>query len=214
VKGLLITFEGPEGSGKSTQTARLADRLREIRCPVVETREPGGTATGEAIRDILQHNMAGEPLFAETEALLFAASRAQLVRGVILPALERGVCVICDRFVDSSAAYQGYGRGLDVNRVLGINALAVDGLVPDVTILLDIDVVDGLARLGERNSSTSSARDRIEGESVGFHERVRKGYLRLGQEWPDRIKVIDGRPAADVVEREIWDAVHPLLEKR
>src|SRR5450759_4346826 len=129
-----ITFEGPEGGGKSTQIIRLAERLRADGNEVVTTREPGGTATGEAIRGILQHDTAGEALAAETELLLFAASRAQLVRTVIVPALARGAWVLCDRFADSTTAYQGYGRQLDLNRIAWLNEMAMGGCLPRLTI--------------------------------------------------------------------------------
>ena len=158
--GLFISFEGPEGSGKSTQAARLKQRLIDIGYAVVSVREPGGTATGEAIRDLLQHDAAGEPIYAETETLLFAASRAQLVRGVISPALAAGTCVIADRFVDSTTAYQGYGRGFGADEVIAINTFAVNGVMPDLTLLLDLSIdLDGYryveVRPAERETSIS-----------------------------------------------------------
>ena len=186
--GIFITLEGPEGSGKSTQAGRLTARLRGLGYEVVSTREPGGTATGEAIRSILQHNDASESLFAETEALLFAASRAQLVRSVIIPALESGKCVVCDRFADSTTAYQGYGRGFDISTMLAINAFAINNALPDITILLDIDVRYGFERLRKRNRERKTEHDRIESEDMEFHERVRAGYLDLyGTLHPDEL---------------------------
>jgi len=137
MKGLFITFEGPEGSGKSTHVARLAKRLKKSGYEVLMTREPGGTIAGEAIREVLQYDRRGEQVSPETETLLFIASRAQLVRTIIMPALKRGVCVICDRFADSTIAYQGYGRGLDVSSLVKLNDFAINGAVPDLTILLD-----------------------------------------------------------------------------
>jgi len=214
MKGMFITFEGTEGSGKSTHALRLAARLREEGYEVVPTREPGGTPTGEAIRDILQHDSAGELLFPETEVMLFAASRAQLVRRVIRPALERGACVVSDRFADSTAAYQGYGRGVDVEMIVAMNALAVGGVVPDLTILLDIDVALGFQRIRERNHRTGQADDRFEREGTVFHQRVREGYLRLARRWPDRIRLLDSRGDPDGVAEEAWRMVAPVLRKR
>jgi dTMP kinase len=210
MKGLFITLEGPEGSGKSTLANGLAKRLKDLGHDVAQTREPGGTPTGEAIRDILQHDKAGEPIFPEAEALLFAASRAQLVRGVILPALEKGQHVICDRFADSTTAYQGYGRGLGVERMLEINGFAVNGAMPDLTILIDVDVKLGFQRLRRRRQG----HDRMERERLEFHERVRKGYLELARRWPERFRVVDGGRAADVVEEEAWKFVQEKLDKQ
>jgi len=207
MRGVFITLEGSEGSGKTTQTYRLAERLRTLGYEVVVTREPGGTHTGEAIRSILQHEGVDEQMFAETEALLFMASRAQLVRGVILPALERGACVVCDRFADSTTAYQGYGRGFDIEKILSINTFAADGAVPDLTILLDIDVKVGFGRLQKRNVEKNTVHDRIEQEDMFFHEKVRTGYLEMAKRWPERFRVIDGDRDPNTVEAEIWESV-------
>lgn len=211
-KGLFITFEGPEGSGKSTHMGRLAERLEGMGVTVRRTREPGGTPTGEAIRDILQHDAAGEDLTAAAEVLLFEASRAQLVQTLIKPALARGECVLCDRFADSTTAYQGYARGLGVEAMLGLNAFAVQGLEPDVTVLLDIDVARGFERLGERNRATNAKRDRIEREAVEFHEQVRAGYLDLARRWPDRFRVVNADRDTDVVAADVWAAVRAVVE--
>jgi dTMP kinase len=211
--GLFITLEGPEGSGKSTHAVRLADRLKATGREVVSVREPGGTATGEEIRKVLQHDSANEPLFPETETLLFAACRAQLVRQVILPALTRGCCVVCDRFADSTTAYQGYGRGFGVERMLSINAFAIDGAQPDLTLLLDLPVRDGFDRIQKRNKLAGRGLDRMEREGAEFHEKVRDGYLQLARRWPDRFRVIQsGRPLEDVAE-EIWDVVREFLAR-
>jgi len=207
MKGLFVTFEGPEGVGKSTQAERLAQRLEEQGREVVRTREPGGTATGELIREVLQHNRTGEAIFPATEALLFAASRAQLVRAVIAPALARGACVVCDRFADSTTVYQGYGRGFDVERMIGINAFAIGDTIPDVTFLLDMDVAVGFDRLHRRNRERAASRDRFEREDMAFHERVRAGYLDLARRWPDRFVVIDASADEDAVAAGIWDVV-------
>ena len=212
-RGLFITFEGPEGGGKSTHAGRLAERLRGAGLDVVQAREPGGTPTGEAIRHILQHDPAGEHLTAETETLLFAASRAQLVRELILPALRRGACVVCDRFADSTAAYQGYGRGIDVEAILAINAFAVDGAVPDLTILLDIEVAEGFRRLEQRNRERRTGRDRIEREAMEFHERMRRGYLALAAREPGRFRVVSAGRAVAAVAADVWTIVEERLEK-
>jgi len=206
IRGKFITFEGPEGSGKTTQAQRLVAALEQAGHKVVYAREPGGTPTGEAIRDILQHDKAGGPISPEAEVLLFAASRAQLIRQVIRPALERGAWVVCDRFADSTTAYQGYGRGLALDQVLAINAFAVAGTAPDLTILLDLPVSDGFARLQQRGG----ARDRIEREALDFHERVRQGYLELARFEPERWRVVSAAADAEAVAAEVWKRVHDV----
>jgi dTMP kinase len=211
MRGKFITFEGPEGSGKTTQARRLVEALEAQGHEVVYTREPGGTPTGEMIRDILQHDSAGEPIAPETEVLLFAASRAQLVRHVILPALERGAHVICDRFADSTTAYQGFGRGFSVEQMLTINAFAIADAVPDVTLLLDLDVPSGMARLEERHARDHEQHDRIEREAIEFHERVRAGYLELARRWPERFHVIDAGPGEDAVAETVWGKVSDVI---
>ncbi len=206
-RGKLITFEGPEGSGKTTHIRRLAGRLRRCGLRVLITREPGGTRTGEIIRRILQHDLTGEHIEPETELFLFEASRAQLVRRVIQPALGKGWWVLCDRFADSTTAYQGYGRGLDLPTVLKVNAVAMGACVPDLTLLLDVPVGKGFGRLAERAGRRGIPRDRLELESPAFHRRVRKGYLALARQHPRRIRLIrTDRPMGEVA-REIWRAV-------
>jgi len=213
MRGVFITFEGPEGSGKSTHAAVLADALKGTGREVVSVREPGGTATGEAIRHILQHDSAGEPIFPETETLLFAACRAQLVHQVILPALARGSDVISDRFADSTTAYQGYGRGLGVDKMLGVNSFAMDGAEPDLTLLLDIPVEVGLERILKRNRAAGKGLDRMEREGASFHAKVRDGYLGMAQRWSERFRVIrSDRPQATVAG-EIWSEVQELLRR-
>jgi dTMP kinase len=206
-RGRFITFEGPEGGGKSTQVRRLADRLKKAGRTVLMTREPGGTATGEAIREILQHDRAGEPISPEAELLLFEASRAQLARRVILPALDEGVWVICDRFADSTAAYQGYGRGFNLATVLDINGFAMGTCVPDLTLLLDIEAQTGLGRVVVRNKQHNTTHDRFEREQVEFHERVRAGYLQLARRWPERIRIVDAMRDEEAVSSEVWRMV-------
>ncbi len=185
MSGLLITFEGPDGSGKTTQIRRLADHCRSRGFSVVQTREPGGTPISEKIRSlILDVESAG--MSDVTEALLYAASRAQHVSQVIRPALERGDIVLCDRFVDSSIAYQGYGRGLG-SGVAEINAFAVQGLEPDLTFFLDLEPDQGLKRIRAKSSF-----DRIEKETADFHRKVYEGYCALRMQNAHRYKVMDG----------------------
>lgn len=167
-KGRLITFEGPEGAGKSTQAAMLIARLEARGIEIIYTREPGGTKLGEAIRGVLQYNAAGEAPCPESEVLLFEASRAQLVRQVILPALERGAWVVCDRFFDSTTAYQGFGRGFPVELMETINRFAVGEAVPDMTILLDVNVSLGMQRCAKRQAGQAMKYDRIESEALEF----------------------------------------------
>ncbi len=207
MRGTFITFEGPEGSGKTTQAKRLVERLQGEGRDVVYTREPGGTKTGEAIRQILQYDAAGEPIADECEVLLFAASRAQLVRAVILPALERGAWVISDRFADSTTVYQGYGRGFSVEDMLTINAFAIGQAVPDLTILLDVTVTSGFERLAKRTKQENTKKDRIEQEARAFHERVRQGYLDLAARWPERFQRLDGVASPDEVAALVWECI-------
>lgn len=210
MKGRFITFEGPEGSGKTTQAARLVKRLRGSGLEVVHTREPGGTPTGEAIRNILQHDAAGEPLCARAEVLLFEASRAQLVETVILPALGRGAWVVCDRFADSTTAYQGYGRGFGAEAIQAINAFAIGGVAPDLTVLLDIEPGAGMQRVHARNEADRRGQDRIEREALDFHRRVRAGYLELANRWPARFRVVDSSGEPDAVHAAVWASVEAL----
>ena len=168
---------------------------------VVSAREPGGTKVGEAIRGVLQYNEAGEPPVPEAEVLLFEASRAQLVRQVFLPALERGAWVVSDRFADSTSAYQGYGRGFGVATLGEINRFATGGRMPDMTFLLDLDVAEGMRRVASRAEKVRY--DRIEAEELAFHEKVRAGYLELAKAEPGRFRVIDASRGEDAVAEEI-----------
>jgi dTMP kinase len=213
MNGLFITFEGTEGSGKSTQVVRLIERLRAVGHEVVTVREPGGTPTGEAIRNILQHDAAGEDICAETETLLFESSRAQLVSHVIKPALERGAIVISDRFADSTTAYQGYGRGFDVEVLLQLHAFAMGGLEPDLTLLVDVDIEEGFRRLQTRNKRENSQLDRMERESVEFHQRVYDGYQEMAKRWPNRFCVIAGKRAPVEIEIDIWAEVSRIIDE-
>lgn len=204
--GIFITFEGGEGCGKSTQIERLAHRLKERGFTVCQTREPGGTPLGEAIRDLLQHNKAGYGMSPESELLLFAAARAQICRELILPALERGEIVLCDRFLDSTSVYQGVARAIDPIEVAAINQFAVGGLVPDLTLLIDLDPEIGLQRARDGRDAPL---DRMEQEALEFHQAVRRGYLELAAIDEERIRVLDGSQSIDHLEEKIWNAVEP-----
>ncbi|MFH0878225.1 MAG: dTMP kinase [Lentisphaerota bacterium] len=212
MRGKFITFEGPEGGGKTTQAKRLIKKLEALGRKVLYTREPGGTPTGEAIREILQYDKAGEPVCAETEVLLFAASRAQLVRNVIIPALDRGQVVVCDRFADSTTAYQGFGRGFPIEQMLAINEFAIHGATPDVTILLDLELDVGFERLATREGIMRQL-DRIEREERAFHEKVRAGYLELARRWPKRFVKVDAIRGVDAVEQDVWRIVQGVLDR-
>ena len=206
-RGRLITFEGPEGAGKSTQAAMLISRLEARGIEVVYTREPGGTKLGEAIRGILQYNAAAEDPCPESEVLLFEASRAQLVRHVIQPALERGAWVLCDRFADSTTAYQGFGRGFSVELMETINRFAIGQAVPDMTILLDVNVSLGMQRCAKRQVGKKIQYDRIESEALEFHEKVRQGYLELARRFPERFRKVDAMRLAEPIAEDIWKLV-------
>jgi dTMP kinase len=194
----LIVFEGPEGAGKSTQVAHLAERLRAAGVALTVTREPGGTPTGDAIRTLLLHaDVAIDPL---VEFLLYSASRAQHVLEVIRPALDRGDVVLSDRYAGASVAYQGYGRGLDLSFVDDLNRRATGGLHPDLTVLLDVDPAEGLRRVAGRG-----AEDRLEREALDFHQRVREGFLAQAEADPSWL-VLDAAGAPDAVADAVWAA--------
>lgn len=186
-RGLFVTFEGSEGCGKSTQIAHLSAWLESRGHSFVTTREPGGTPAGDQIRHLLQHAPQGHGLVAEAELLLFAASRAQLVREIVRPALDDGQVVISDRFHDSTTVYQGVARRLEPTMVAMINDFAVGGTVPDITFILDMDAQHAFSRLGKR----SGPADRMESEPLAFYEAVREGYLRLAAKEPSRFAVLD-----------------------
>ncbi len=196
-RGIFLTFEGTEGCGKSTQIRLLADALRERGVDPLLVREPGGTASGEMIRHLLQHAPEGTALTPEAELLLFAASRAQLVREVIRPALEAGRTVISDRFLDSTTVYQGVARKIPPDATARINDFAAGTCRPDLTFLIDLDRATALGRMGDRIP------DRIERESEQFFEAVRQGYLDLAAREPQRIKVVDGSLPPDVLTSQI-----------
>lgn len=215
MRGIFITFEGPEGSGKTTQAGYVCEKLEGMGLEVLRTREPGGTRTGEMIRKILQHNAAGEELAPESELLLFEASRAQLVQKVILPALEGGVCVVCDRFADSTTVYQGVARGFGVERIRAINEFAIGAAVPDLTLMLDVDAERGLERVSQRSADGKQSYDRFEREALSFHRQVRQGYLDLADAEPGRCTVISTEkldPGTAAVE--IWKRVEERIGAR
>ena len=206
--GTLISFEGSEGSGKSTQITRLADRLQQAGREVVATREPGGTEIGEQIRNIIVHNSKGDEMCPETELLLFTAARAQVVREVIAPALKRGAIVLSDRFLDSSTVYQGIARNLAPGPVSEINRFAVGNVMPDLTIVIDVPTEISLQRVRQRASDLP---DRMERENINFYKKVREGYLLLAKEWPDRVVVLDGTQTPAALEKKIWTIVQKRL---
>jgi dTMP kinase len=208
--GLFITFEGCEASGKSTQVKRLERRLEKSGRKVLSVHEPGYTEIGFAIRQLLLYANEGSLMRNETELLLFAASRAQLVGEVIRPALERGLVVLSDRFYDSSTVYQGFGRGLDVTFIKSLNEFVVGACNPDRTFLLDLDVEESRVRLMRRVRPVGR-QDRIEQLTKDFFERVRRGYLELARAEPDRVKIIDASRTEDQVEEAIWNEIDGLL---
>jgi dTMP kinase len=207
-RGLFITLEGGEGAGKSRQAEALAARLSARGLKVTKTREPGGTELGERLRRLLLDLPAkGEPpVDPLTETLLFAAARAELAATVIAPAIARGEAVVCDRFADSTAAYQGFGRGVDLALIDELNAVATAGVTPDLVVLLDLPVEAGLARSG-------GARDRFEQEELAFHERVRAGYQQLAARDSDRWLIVDAAQPPEAVTDAIWPRVEALLAR-
>jgi dTMP kinase len=198
-----ITFEGSEGCGKSTQVQRLAARLHRADVPYLVTREPGGTEIGDTIRELLQFAPQGVGMTPQTELLLFEASRTQLVREKIKPALERGLCVISDRFFDSTTVYQGAARRLDPQMVEQLNAFAIGDCRPDATFVLDVD--PGIAH--SRMRRTARRPDRMEQESTEFYEQVREAYRELAAREPNRIVLVDGSRPENNIENEIWEII-------
>ncbi|RKD28826.1 dTMP kinase [Thermohalobacter berrensis] len=207
MKGLFITVEGPDGSGKSTQIKLLSEYLQDKGYDIVITREPGGTKISEDIREIIldDKNTGMSPV---TEALLYAASRAQHVYEKVIPALKEGKIIICDRFVDSSLVYQGIARGLGIEKIKEINEFAIQGIKPDVTLFLNID--PELASLRRRARQNQ---DRLEKESIEFHKKVYDGYLRLTKMYPERIKIIDASKSIEKTFNQIKNEIDCLLKK-
>lgn len=202
--GLFLTFEGPEGAGKTTQIGLLEAVLKQAGFAVTRTREPGGDTVGERVRDLLLHGAVGP----QAELLLFAAARAQNVQTVVLPALEAGQIVLCDRFTDSTLAYQGAGRGLDAVFIREVNRFATGGLVPDRTFLLDLPPADGLAR------QMREEQNRLDREALTFHERVRATFLQIATSEPERVVVVNASRSMNLVAAELQTSVFALLETR
>ncbi|UNC90674.1 dTMP kinase [Candidatus Contubernalis alkaliaceticus] len=208
--GIFITFEGPDGAGKTTQALKLKEYFIQRGIDCLFTREPGGTSIGDKIRDILLDN-ENKKMCAKTEVFLYAAARAQLVTQVILPALEQGKVVICDRYIDSSFAYQSFGLGEETDFVLTVNEEATQGLYPDLTLLLDVAPEEGLRRQRERYSKGSKAQDRIEMKELEFHQKVRQGYLFLAKIQKERVLLLEAGVGEQEVHKEVIKAVEDLF---
>jgi dTMP kinase len=209
-RGRFITFEGGEGCGKSTQIRLLADRLRAIGKDVLLTREPGGTVLAEKIRSLVREE-TDDPPNSCAETLLFLASRAQVVENVIRPALASGTWVLCDRFADSTFAYQGYGRGLNLDELRKLNAFATGGLVPDRTILLNVTPEVSAKRMRAREAATNTDADRMEKAGDGFHARLKQGFLELAAAEPERFSVIQADGDITEVGETVWNSIQPML---
>lgn len=201
MKGKLITIEGPDGAGKTTQVKKISEYLRTKGFKVLVTREPGGTSLGEKLRKLLL-TFEGESPVPEAEALIYAASRAQLVKKVIVPALENGYIVLCDRFVDSSLAYQGWARGLGIKELTDINGWFLKNNWPDLTIILDVDPGQSLKRLRKE-------KDRLERENLEFHKKVREGFLKVHSIYPNRTRLVD----ASNNPEQVFEAILFEIEK-
>jgi len=210
--GTFITLEGPDGAGKSTQARLLAERIRATGREVVETREPGGTALGERLRDVLMHAPDGSH-DALSDALLFNAARARQVSEVIRPALDRDAVVVCDRFSDSTLAYQGFGGGVPQAQLRSLKVIAIGDITPDRTVLVDLPISSGLERR-QQGSTADLTRFETDEKEHGetFHERVRSGYLALAKEEPQRWRVVDGSTSPEKVARAVWSAVADLFD--
>ena len=211
MSGLFITFEGTEGGGKSTQIQLLAERLRQGGHTVRTLREPGGTPIGEEVRHLIKHSENNRAMTSETELLLMNASRAQIVREVIRPALAAGEIVLCDRFYDSTLAYQGYGRGLELSQVQAVVDFAVGETRPNLTLLLAVPLAVSEARRAARQQASGPVRDRMEEADRAFFERVEKGFEAIARQNPGRIKVIDATQSIQAVQTAIWQAVQPIV---
>lgn len=212
-KGRLITFEGTEGCGKSTQVRLLTERLKSLGHRVRNLREPGGTPIGEEIRHTLKHSHNNAAMTAEAELLLMNASRAQLVREIIRPALAEGEIIICDRFYDSTTAYQGFGRELDLAHVKAVIDFAVGETKPDLTLFLHVPAEVSAERLRSRQATMPFVRDRIEESDQKFFERVAHGFGVIAAQEPQRVKFINGNQQLDVVCARIWEQVEQILPR-
>ncbi|OVE81129.1 dTMP kinase [bacterium M21] len=204
--GLFITLEGPDCAGKSTQATQLAAYLRDAGYDVLETREPGGTKIGEELRNLVKHVVGDDAPCSEAELFMFSAARAQITRKVILPHLATGGIVLCDRYADSTTAYQGYGRGLDLEMIETMHEIAVIGRWPDVTILMDLEP-EVSRRRHESREETKGIADRFEDEERAFHERVRNGYLELAKKHPQRFSTVNADDAIDHIQSQIREVV-------
>jgi dTMP kinase len=211
-RGIFVTLEGPDGAGKTTQASLLAQALRGRNLIVIETREPGGTPIGERVRTIL-HDVQHAEMLPETEVLLFAASRAQHVGECIRPALEAGQVVVCDRYAESTLAYQGYGRGLDLDSLWHITRFATDDIRPDLVILLDLDVEQAMERRKRDEETGNAARNRLDRLDGAFYERVRQGYHAMAKEEPDRWLVLDATRPVTEIHQAICKRVDRLLNQ-
>jgi dTMP kinase len=215
VNGIFITFEGPDGSGKTTQLKKLGEELKKLGHDVLVTREPGGTSISDKIRSIIL-DPVHEEMVDQAEVLLYAASRAQHVHQLILPALEAGRIVLCDRFIDASVAYQAYGLGVDVDIVKAISRYASSGLEASRTYILDVPVEISLARLHHRASGSGANAqqlDRIEHKHVDYHSRVREGFHQIASDHPDRVRVVNANRSVEDIATEIWSDCNRLLEE-
>jgi dTMP kinase len=210
--GLFITFEGPDGSGKTTQVQLLAEYLEALGHQVLVTREPGGTSIGDQIRSVL-HDVKNSEMTCETEFLLYSASRAQLVRQALLPHLARGGTVLCDRFADSSLAYQGYGRELDLKAIRSITQFATGGLTPDLTVYLDLAVEEGIQRKQAAHRAQAGEWNRLDQQTLDFHRRVHQGYLQIARTDPDRWLIIDAAQSVADTQATIRRRLEELLSK-
>ncbi|MFD1926736.1 dTMP kinase [Sporosarcina siberiensis] len=206
-KGLFITFEGPEGAGKTTVIKELYDRLKSDGRKVILTREPGGVPIAEKIRHIILDNTHQE-MDAKTEALLYAAARRQHLVEIVIPALNEDTIVLCDRFIDSSLAYQGYARGLGIEEVLSINQFAIGDTMPDLTLFFDIKPEDGLARI---SNNSGREQNRLDNESINFHKKVYEGYQLLIERFPNRIHTTDASQSKDIVKENVWEIMSKFI---
>lgn len=211
MRGRFITLEGGEGSGKTTQAALLGETLAKAGLQTRVVRSPGGTAVAEKLRSILKTREPGEELASETELLLFGACHSQMVETLLKPELERGTCIISDRFVDSTKVYQGYARGLDIRMLDEINRFACRGVMPDLTIVLDLDPELGMRRSTGRVARAEFENDRFDSETLAFHTAVRNGFLELARQDPRRIKIISAEGSVEDVARAVKDCVNHEL---
>ena len=211
-RGFFITIEGPEGAGKSTLAAAIEKHLTSRNCKCLRTREPGGTPLAEQLRAVLKHHQSTEKLHTATELLLMEAARVQHVEELIRPALNDGVCVICDRFYDSTCAYQGGGRDVDMQIIDWLNSYAVNGCHPDLTILLDLPVESGFKRTGKRIETMGNF-DRFEEEGIAFHNKVRSAFLKLAERNSQRIKIVDAERSREEIAKSVEKIIDEHLFK-